>query len=325
MRNHPFHNAADTVTLGIYAMNVPRITIIIPNLDQAHYLERAICSVLDQGYENLELIVMDGGSQDNSVEIIRCYADHIDHWQSCWDSGPAEAINTALSWATGDLVGVLDADDFYHPFALHEVAKAIGSRDWILGQAVRVDEDDLVLGDLPAVASNSLSALLMHDGSPTPGSATFYRTELVRAMGGFDSQMKLAYAHEMAVRLMAANLKPAVTKKLIASVREHDESLSNKQSLTCGAEFVEAAERYAEHLAPAQRYLLWRSCDEKRRIYAMAEFEVAEDAERRPLWRQLLRRAWWLASDDYRKRLLHGVTPANRNVLDMQDGQRDVA
>ncbi|MEM9914039.1 MAG: glycosyltransferase [Planctomycetota bacterium] len=303
----------------------PRITVIIPSLDQDLYLERAICSVLDQGYDNLELIVMDGGSSDQSVEIIRTYDHDIDHWQSTWDSGPAEAVNTALTWATGQIVGILDADDAYLPYALHEVARAMGSTegdqlkgptaggnddgecDWLVGQAVRVDELDEHLGDLPADPPRTLSAFLMQDSGPLASSAVFYRTDLLKAMGGFDSQFKLAYAHEMHARLYAANLKPAVARAALAAVRDHELSLSATHGLSCGAEFIEAAERYSTHLAPTHRYLLWRSCDESRRIYAAAEMEISEDAQRRVLWSQLLKRPWWLASSDYRRKLLRNL------------------
>lgn len=309
----------------------PRLTVIIPNLDQDLYLERAICSVLDQGYDNLELIVMDGGSSDQSLEIIRTYDDQIDHWQSTWDSGPAEAINTALTWATGDIVGVLDADDAYLPYALHEVAKAMqDGADWAVGQAVRVDEVDEHLGDLPADPPRTLAAFVMQEDGPLASSATFYRTDLLKAMGGFDSTLKLAYAHEMHARLYAAKQHPTVVRAAVAAIRDHELSLSATHALACGEEFIEAAERYSTHLAPTHRYLLWRSCDEARRIYAAAETEIHEDDNRRMLWQQLLKRPWWLARNDYRRRLLQqaatpSATSASSEAVDFDQDERRAA
>ena len=284
----------------------PRITVVIPSLDQDLYLERAICSVLDQNYDNLELIVVDGGSGDHSLEIIRQYEDEIDHWQSTWDSGPAEAINTALSWATGDVVGILDADDAYLPYALHEAAKAFGTgkADWYVGQAIRVDELDDHLDDLPADPPRTLSAFLMQEDGPLAGSAVFFRTDLLKSMGGFDSTLKLAYGHEMHARLYAAQQTPGVIRAAVAAVREHELSLTATQGLSCGQEFVDAAERYSTHLAPTHRYLLWRTCDECRRIYATAEDAIELEPEQRMVWQQLMRKPWWLASSDYRRRLL---------------------
>lgn len=285
--------------------DLPRITVIIPNLNQGYFLERAICSVLDQGYENLELIVMDGGSTDESIEILELYNDEIAHWQSLWDSGPAEAINTALSWATGDLVGILDADDAYLPDALSQVAAASEGQDWLVGQALRIDEDDNVLGDLQVAPANKLAGFLMDDGGEQlPRAVGFYRTAMLKAMGGFDSTMQIAYGYEMACRLYVAGERPTVLPGQLAMVREHDESHSASHALTNGHEFIDAGERYAEHLSVAERYLFWRNCDERRQVYTQAHLESASDAQRRNEWQLLLKRPWWLNSEAYRLRLL---------------------
>ncbi len=285
----------------------PRLTIIIPNLNQGLYLERAICSVLDQGYDNLELIVMDGGSTDESLEIIATYEDDLAHWQSMWDSGPAEAINTAISWATGDVIGILDADDVYLPCALHDVAKTMAQASWGIGHAHRVDMDDQVLGELRAEAPGDLARQLLRDEAPACGSATFYRTDVLKTAGGFDSQLRLGYRFEMHCRLQAAGETPTVIPARVASIRDHEESLTAQQGVACGREFIDAAERHASSLPPAQRYMLWRSCDERRRIYDAAARESAEDADRRALWQQLLRRPWWLTRNDYRRKVLAAI------------------
>jgi glycosyltransferase involved in cell wall biosynthesis len=283
----------------------PRITVIVPSLDQDFYLERALCSVLDQGYGNLELIVMDGGSMDSSADIIRAYAGQIDHWQSVWDSGPAEAVNTALTWATGQIVGVLDADDAYLPHALAEAARAFTAEvDWAVGHAFAVDELDERTDDLPARPADNLQSFLLDPAGPLPGSTVFYRAELLRAMGGFDTELKLAYGHEMQARLYAAKRKPGLIAAPVAAVREHELSLTATQGLTCGHEFIEAAERYAVHLPPTSRYLLWRACDESRRVYTEADLQIGDDPAARTLWQQLLKNPGWLADADYRRKLL---------------------
>ena len=289
----------------------PRISVIIPNLNQEIYLEQAICSVLDQGYENLELLVMDGGSIDQSQAIIDTYAEDLDYWQSAWDSGPAEAVNTALTWATGQITLVLDADDTLLPHALHEAAAAFAAgAEWVVGRAVRVDEIDEVLGELPARAAGDLAGFLADETGPLRSSAVFYRTDLLKAMGGFDSAFKLAYAHEMHARLYAAERTPTPLSVQVATVRDHDHSLTATHGLLCGTEYLDAAERYARHLAPTPRFALWRSCDESRRIFAAAELQIQREAHTRGLWQQLLKRPWWLARADYRQKLLLKAVPA---------------
>lgn len=289
----------------------PRITVIIPNLDQGLYLEQAICSVLDQDYENRELIVMDGGSTDDSLAVISVYDKEIAHWQTLWDSGPAEAVNTALTWATGEIVGILHADDLYLHGALNHAAKAMRKADWVVGKAERVDETDESLGLAETVTPACLADYLVIGGGRMPASATFYRTDLLKAMGGFDAEMRLAWMHEMACRLYAAEQRPLGIAEAVACVREHDEAQSIRLAIRAGDEFIEASERYGEHLTVGQRYALWRDSDARRKLYRLATEQCAHDTGLRRVWREWLRQPWRLVDAEYRQSLLNAMAPAS--------------
>lgn len=103
--------------------SLKRITVVTPSFNQGEFIEKTIDSVLSQGYENLEYIVIDGGSSDQSVEIIRKYEKHLYYWVSEKDRGQSHAINKGLARGSGDLMTWLNSDDWYTTGALHKIAE----------------------------------------------------------------------------------------------------------------------------------------------------------------------------------------------------------
>ena len=117
---------------------LPKLSIIIPNYNYGNFIEETICSVINQKYKNFEIIIIDGGSTDNSLEIIKKYEDKITYWISEKDAGQADAINKGLQVSTGDYVAYLNSDDTYLPNAFNEVFSNRNSydKDFIYGDVM---------------------------------------------------------------------------------------------------------------------------------------------------------------------------------------------
>ena len=125
-------------------MTLPRITVVTPSYQQAPFLEKTLRSVLEQSYPSLEYFVVDGGSTDGSVEIIRRHAARLAWWTSEKDRGQSHAINKGFARATGDILCWLNSDDYLAPGALHQVARALGDAKApraVAGDCVRVFDD----------------------------------------------------------------------------------------------------------------------------------------------------------------------------------------
>ena len=299
-------------------MSLPRISVIMPCLNQSAFVERALCSVLDQGYENLELIVLDGGSDDGSVELIRRYESELAYFATEEDQGPADALNRGLARATGEVVGFLNGDDVYLPGALHAVARTLGPNggaSWAVGQALRIGPSDQPRGCLRAQAPKSLAAFLADAAGTLPWPASFFRKALFTRHGRLDRRMQFAFDYEWECRLLAAGVVPVILRLALAARREYDFSRTAQNLVEQGRERLAAAQRYGEHLPLAQRYALWRQCDRRERFYALAEAEAQGREARRFLAPQLLRRPWWMADQALRHALLHGVEESQAATL----------
>jgi glycosyltransferase involved in cell wall biosynthesis len=121
-------------------MSLPKISIVTPSYNQGAFLEETIRSVIDQGYPNLEYVIIDGGSTDNSVDVIRKYEKHLAYWVSERDRGQTEALNKGIKRCTGDVFGFINSDDYLYPKSLARVADtwAAGAR-WMVGWSIYLE------------------------------------------------------------------------------------------------------------------------------------------------------------------------------------------
>jgi len=167
----------------------PRISIITPSFNQGQFLEECIDSVLSQNYPNLEYIVMDGGSADNSVEIIKKFEKHLTYWQSKPDGGQYAAIDAGFKKTSGEIMAWLNSDDKYHTAAFFKAAYIFYKYkeiEWITGRPTVFDKDGniiLVFDYLPAFSRGNY----LYEGYDKPHiqqESTFWRRSIWEKAGG---------------------------------------------------------------------------------------------------------------------------------------------
>ena len=110
-------------------MTYPKISIVTPSFNQGKFLEETILSIIDQNYPNLEFIIIDGGSTDNSIDIIKKYEQHLAYWVSEKDRGQSHAMNKGIETATGEIISTIFSDDLLLPGALMKVAEEFNKAD----------------------------------------------------------------------------------------------------------------------------------------------------------------------------------------------------
>lgn len=206
-------------------MNLPRITIVTPSYNQAQYLGQTIESILSQGYPNLEYIIIDGGSTDDSVKIIRRYERHLTYWVSEKDSGQSEAINKGFAKCSGDLFNWINSDDMLFPGALRalaEVSLRHPDADLIVGTNARSDVEGRItrVSVPPSRLSMSPSCFLFWIGQQS----TFLRTPTFKGVGGIRQDLHYVLDYDLYYRIFSAGGRYVRVNTLIGLIREQPEA-----------------------------------------------------------------------------------------------------
>ncbi|MHB0965795.1 MAG: glycosyltransferase family 2 protein [Bellilinea sp.] len=219
-------------------ITLPRITVVTPSYNQAAFIEETIHSVLDQDYPNLEYIIVDGGSTDGSVDIIRRYADRLAWWVSEKDRGQTDAINKGFARATGEILAWLNSDDTYQPGALREAATALAEHPQaglLYGDANYIDEKSRVIGRFPAAQTDY--GRLRRGYVHVPQQSAFFRADLWRKVGPLDPTFFFAMDYDLWVRL--ARQAPVVyIPRLWANFRLHSNAKTISADDRCWPEML---------------------------------------------------------------------------------------
>jgi glycosyltransferase involved in cell wall biosynthesis len=235
----------------------PKISVVTPNYNYRRYLEETIRSVLLQSYPNLEYIIIDGGSDDGSLELIGKYQEWLT-WESKPDAGQSNAINKGLRLASGDILTFLNSDDYYQPGALAQIACLIDTAQdhyVVMGDINQVSAQGKLLRVWKARTPNFYSLLFQYRLYRIRGiivmpnqPSVFWHRHVQEKLGYFREDLKYAFDYEYWLRMLANGFKFKNIHEVYSNYRFHRESLSYQGWQVFYPDWKKVSAEYLERL-----------------------------------------------------------------------------
>lgn len=215
--------------------STPLVSIVTPTLNQAQFLGATLRSVMRQGYPRVEHIVVDGGSTDGSLEVLRSYEGRYDlRWSSGPDAGMYDAINRGLEQARGDVIAYLNSDDLFFPWTVETVVGAIhnGTADLVYGDVIKVD---MTSGAVQLVFSPPFDAPFLRRVGSLFQPTVFWRRSVIERVGVFDPQLQFGGDLDFWIRIAAVGRLERIDE-VLAIERIHEAAKSSAWASTAAEE-----------------------------------------------------------------------------------------
>jgi glycosyltransferase involved in cell wall biosynthesis len=211
--------------------DVPRISIIVPSFNQGTYIKKTLDSILDQNYPNLEIIVIDGGSTDNTISVLKSYREKL-KWVSEKDNGQTEAINKGIRLTSGEIFGYINSDDFMLPGSLWVVANSfVKGVLWVTGDYIIVNENGQSIQKYIVLYKRFLrffsSRFIFNIANFVAQPSTFWKREILDNIGYFDEQLRYAMDYDFLMR--SFYVLPKIIHYPLSAFRIHKYSKGGSQ------------------------------------------------------------------------------------------------
>jgi len=225
----------------------PRISIVTPSFNQGQFIEETIRSVLLQGYPNLEYIIIDGGSTDNTVDIINKYEKWLTYWVSEPDRGQSHGINKGFANASGEIYAYINSDDFYELNAFRIIAPLFTKKDGhhlVVGECTIFNEN-VEKRIFKPWWPERLDHFLQPFSSTFAQPASFWTKYIYDRVGGFDEAFHFCLDQEFFLRIGLADITPCLISDRIAHYREHA-NIKTRHTIRFFEEDIPVIHKYAK-------------------------------------------------------------------------------